>query len=103
MAFAPIDHDIDLEARQGVSQNPRTSPVFSILPLELEVLTVLEEDMGGSEKYEASIVLGQSGTNSNNSRASFVFTNQDVNLAAQLVSSEDGAEGATPILSYHCI
>ncbi len=64
---------------------------------------VLEEDMGRSETYEASIVLGQSGTKSNNSRALFVFTNQDVNLAAQLVSSEDGAEGATPILSYHCI
>ena len=76
---------------------------FSLVPLELEILMVLEEDMGGSETYEASIVLGQSGTKSNNSRALFVFTNQDVNLAAQLASSEDGAEGATSILSYHCI
>jgi len=64
---------------------------------------VLEEDMGGSETYETSIFLGQSGTKSNNSRALFVFTNQDANIAAQLVSSEDGAEGATLILSYHCI
>jgi hypothetical protein len=76
---------------------------LSLLPLELEVLMVLEEDMGGSETYETSTVVGQSGTKSNNNRALFVFTNQDVNLAAQLVSSEDGAEGATPILSYHCI
>jgi hypothetical protein len=92
-----------LRPDRGYLKTPVRPRSFSILPLEMEVLKVLEEDMGGSEKYEASIVLGQSGTKSNNSRASFVFTNQDVNLAAQLVSSEDGAEGATPILSYHCI
>ena len=89
--------DIDLEAGQVAQATPRAgafSHFFSSLPIPLEVLTVLEEEVGGVETHEMDS-LGPHTIRVASSLQS-VPTGQDINEAQLVVSQAEGASSICP-------